>query len=256
MNFTRKLLRSILAAACCLGFLATGVALANEKTPGFHTREYVDADKSVHRYVIFVPYKIAEGTRPPALLFLHGSGERGSNGLDQIMVGLGPAIWKQKGAFPFVTVLPQCRGGGNWQADGADAMRALEMLKLAQQEFDTDPDRVYLTGLSMGGGGTWSIAAKHPKMFAAIVPMCAQSNLEIAPKLAEAHLPVWDFCGDADRAGTVSFSRKMHEALTKAGADAKYTEYPGVGHNCWDNAYGTPELYTWLLEQSRSKNDK
>ena len=100
-------------------------------------------------------------------------------------------------------------------------------------------------------GGTWSIAAKDPSAWAAIVPMCSGPDAANAAKFAAARLPVWNFCGDKDREGTVKANRTMHEALTKAGAIAKYTEYPGVGHNCWDDAYGTDALYTWLLEQSK-----
>lgn len=244
-----------IALGLCRSVLPTHAAEAHAS--GFHNREFIDADKSQHRYVIFVPYKLDPATRPPVLLFLHGSGERGSNGIDQIMVGLGPAVWKQKSSFPFVTVFVQCRGGGNWQADGADAQRALEMLKATQQEFNTDPDRVYLTGLSMGGSGTWSLAIKYPEMFAAIAPMCSRADVQSAKKLADAHLPIWDFCGDQDRKETVAFSREMHEALKAAGAkDVKYTEYPGIGHNCWDNAYATSELYAWLLQHTRSGNQK
>ena len=221
---------------------------------GFQNRVFTDAAGKPHKYVLFVPPKFEPGSKPPVMLFLHGSGERGDNGLDQIMVGLGPAIWKRKENFPFVVVIPQCQAGSNWQVEGPDAQRALAMLKKAQEEFGTDPNRVYLTGLSMGGSGSWSIAMKDPSAWAAIVPMCSRGDLAQAPKLAEARLPVWNFCGDKDQAATVANSRDLHAALMKAGAPARYTEYFGVGHNCWDNAYGTDELYTWLLAQSRSKN--
>ena len=244
--------------AIAVALVAGGLALAAAEpvARGFQNRIYTDAAGKPHRYVIFVPLKSESGAKPPVMLFLHGSGERGDNGLDQIMVGLGPAIWKRKAGFPFVVVIPQCRSGSNWQVENPDAQWALAMLKLAQEEFGTDPDRVYLTGLSMGGSGTWSIAMKDPSAWAAIVPMCSRGELAHAPKLADARLPVWNFCGDKDQPATVANSRDMQAALTKLGAPARYTEYPGVGHNCWDNAYGTDELYTWLLEQSRSKNQK
>ena len=246
---------SILAATVLAATVAEQTIAADETIArGFQSRVYVDAQKQEHKYVLFVPAKYKPDSRPPLLMFLHGSGERGENGIDQIMVGLGPALWKQKANFPFVTILPQCHTGGNWLVDGPDAQAALAILKQVADEFKTDPDRVYLTGLSMGGSGSWSIAAKHPDMFAAIVPMCGRGELADARELAGAHLPVWHFCGDKDGAQTVEFSRQMQEALKQAGADSRYTEYPGVGHNCWDNAYGTPELYTWLLEQSRAKN--
>ena len=126
----------------------------------------------------------------------------------------------------------------------------------SQAEFDTDPDRVYLTGLSMGGTGTWSIATKDPSAWAAIVPMCASPNLPGVEKFIAARLPVWNFCGDKDREGIVKANREMQALLTKAGVEAKYTEYPGVGHNCWDEAYATDALYKWLLQQTRSKNQR
>lgn len=223
---------------------------------GFQSRGFTDAAGASRKYVLFIPPNLKADARPPVLMFLHGSGERGDNGLDQIMVGLGPALWKMKAKFPFITIFPQCHRDGNWLVDGADAQAALGILAAVEQEFQTDPDRVYLTGLSMGGSGSWSIAAKHPDRFAAIVPMCGRGDLAEARKLADARLPIWNFCGDQDRAATVEFSREMQKALLAAGAKSQYTEYPGVGHNCWDNAYGTAELYPWLLEQSRSKNRK
>jgi predicted peptidase len=242
---------SAMVVAGCLSLPA-----AEPVARGFQNRVFTDADGKAHKYVLFVPLKSEPGSKPPVMLFLHGSGERGDNGLDQLMVGLGPAIWKRKATFPFVVVIPQCQTGSNWQVESPDAQRALAMLKLAQAEFGTDPDRVYLTGLSMGGSGTWSIAMKNSAPWAAIVPMCSRGDLAQAQKLADARLPVWNFCGDKDQPATVANSRDLQAALTKAGAGerAKYTEYPGVGHNCWDNAYGTDELYTWLLAQSREKN--
>lgn len=232
-------------------------ARGDEPLPrGFQMRTFHDADNQPHRYVIFVPYKTDPVRRPPVLLFLHGSGERGTNGIDQIMVGLGPALWKVKANFPFIADFPQCAPNSNWLAEGPDAQRALKILDLVEKEFDTDLDRVYLTGLSMGGAGAWSLAARDPQRFAAIVPMCGRGRVEDAELLARARLPIWNFCGDKDNPATVEFNRQMHTALTRAGAGDKYTEYENVGHNCWDNAYGTPELYAWLLEQSRSANAK
>ncbi len=250
-----------LASALLLGCAAAGKSPAPSlSTPaparGFQHRVFTDAEGRAHPFVVFVPAKFEPGSKPPVMLFLHGAGERGNNNIDQIMVGLGPAIWKRKGTFPFVTVIPQCRTGSNWLADGPDAQWALAMLKQTQAEFGTDPDRVYLTGLSMGGSGTWSIAAKDPSAWAAIVPMCSRPDMANAGKFAAARLPIWNFCGDKDRAETVKANRDMAGALTNAGAVAKYTEYPGVGHNCWDDAYGTDALYAWLLEHARSRNRK
>jgi predicted peptidase len=240
--------------ACVAMALVSGSVAAETVAKGFQNRVYTDAEGGKHPFIVFVPAGVQPGA--PVMLFLHGSGERGDNNIDQMMAGIGPALWKRKAKFPFVVVLPQCRATANWLIDGPDAQRALGMLRQIQSEFATDPDRVILTGLSMGGGGTWSIATRDPAAWAAIVPMCSRPDAATAAKFAETRLPIWNFCGDKDRPETVKANRDMHEALQKAGANARYTEYPDVGHNCWDNAYGTDELYTWMLEQARSKNRK
>ena len=221
---------------------------------GFQNRVFTDATGAKHPVVVLVPAGYQRGSHPPVMLFLHGSGERGSNHLDQLLEGIGPAVWKRRSKFPFVVVLPQCAAGSNWLVDGPDGQRALGMLRQIQTEFATDPDRVVLTGLSMGGNGTWSIAAQEPGAWSAIVPMCSRPDAAEAEKFARARLPIWNFCGDKDRPETVQANRDMHAALLQAGARCAYTEYPGVGHNCWDNAYATEELYAWMLEQARSKN--
>ena len=120
------------------------------------------------------------------------------------------------------------------------------MLDEVMKEYKVDHKRQYLTGLSMGGMGTWSIAIAHPDRFAAIVPICGRGDTSAADKIK--NLPCWCFHGDADTAVKVEGSREMIDAM-KAGGEPKYTEYAGVGHNSWDKAYGTDELYTWLLEQ-------
>jgi predicted peptidase len=123
------------------------------------------------------------------------------------------------------------------------------MLDEVMKEYKVDPKRQYLTGLSMGGMGTWSIATAMPDRFAAIVPICGRGDPKQAAKLKD--LPIWAFHGDADSTVNVSGSRDMIEAVKKAGGSPKYTEYPGVGHNSWDKAYAEAELYKWLLEQKK-----
>ena len=114
------LCRSLLALAA-VALLALPLSSAEPVSRGFLNRTFTDAEGKARPFVIFVPVKFEPGSKPPVMLFLHGAGERGNNNLDQIMVGLGPAIWKRKGTFPFVTVIPQCRTGSNWLADGPDA---------------------------------------------------------------------------------------------------------------------------------------
>jgi len=253
MTFPLRWLGLALGLACAF---APILRSADDIPRGFQPRIFTDTEGKAHPFIVFVPTAAANptGAKPPVMLFLHGSGERGSNNLNQVMAGIGPSIWKRKAKFPFVVVLPQCRTGASWQADSADARWAVGMLRQIQQEFGTDPDRVVLTGISMGGSGTWQLAANDPSAWSAIVPMCARPDAATAAHFAAAKLPIWNFCGDQDQPATVAANRAMGEALEKAGAVARYTEYPGIPHNCWDSAYGTDELFSWLLAQARSRN--
>jgi predicted peptidase len=123
------------------------------------------------------------------------------------------------------------------------------MLDEVMKEYKVDAKRQYLTGLSMGGAGTWSVAAAHPDRWAAIVPICGPGDVKNAEKIKD--IPTWGFVGDKDNERIVNGMKGMMDALEKAGAKPKYTVYPGVGHNSWDNAYGTDELYKWMLEQKK-----
>jgi len=180
------------------------------------------------------------------ILFLHGLGESGSDGRLQAQVGLGPALKRQEKKFPFIAVFPQSQKK-SWQAANPDAQRALSILAEVEKEYRVDPKRIYLTGLSMGGFGTWSLAAAHPDRWAAIAPICGGGNPKNAEKIKD--IPCWCFHGAADKTVSAENSRTMINAIKAAGGHPKYTEYPGVGHNSWDKAYATPELYQWFLEQ-------
>jgi predicted peptidase len=229
------------AAALALAAVAPRAAAGDSKV-GFLDRTH---DKA--KYVLFVPHDYKGDKEYPLILFLHGAGERGSDGQKQAKVGLGPAVRKQEKTFPFFAVFPQAQRG--WGADSADAKRALAILAEVQKEYKIDAKRVYLTGLSMGGYGTWSLAAKYPERWAAIVPVCGGGDPATAKAIKD--IPCWCFHGDADKAVPVGRSRKMIEALKEAGAKPRYDEYKGVGHNSWDRAYGTKELYEWLLMQKK-----
>jgi predicted peptidase len=165
-----------------------------------------------------------------------------------VKVGIGPAIKRQEKTFGFITVIPQSQKGG-WGAASAEGKRAMAILDDVAKAYKTDPSRVYLTGLSMGGFGTWSLAAAHPDKWAAIAPVCGGGKVEDAPKIKD--IPTWVFHGDKDTAVKVELSRNMVEALKKAGGHPKYTEYPGVGHNSWDAAYAEKGFFPWLAEQKK-----
>lgn len=218
-------------------------------------------------YQLFVP-RHAPGASLPVVLFLHGSGERGTDGEAQLRVGLAPVVRAQMESFPAIVVFPQAPRDAVWA--GLPARAAMAALDTVAGEWGADPRRVYLTGLSMGGFGTWQLALEHPDRFAALIPVCggveplaqlpairvdgiphdaAGPHDYVAARTAAT--PTWIFHGSADTAVPVAESRAMARALRALGAPVRYTEYAGVGHNSWDAAYGTPELWEWLFAQHR-----
>jgi predicted peptidase len=232
----------------------------------------VTSGNATYKYRVYVPTK-KNDSPPPIMLFLHGAGERGDDNLAQTQVGLGPAILQQKD-FPFVVVLPQCPRGRWWSEPDMQA-QALRALEQSLVEFRADQNRIYLTGLSMGGYGLWVIAAANPGKFAALAPVCGgirpprpipvqpgtldMNSMEnpyafVAQKIGKT--PVWVFHGSADPSVPVTESQKMVEALKSVGGNVKYTEYEGVGHNSWDKAYSDSELYKWMLSHTLGKTAK
>jgi predicted peptidase len=198
---------------------------------------------------IFIPPDYDETQQWPVVLFLHGAGEGGVDNLAQTTVGLGRAISKDPARFPLIGVFPQSPPRMPWR--GASLEHAVRALDATIEEFNSDRDRICLTGISMGGYGTWHLATAQPERFAAIVPVCGGSaNPELtAERLAT--VPAWVFHGDRDDIIPASESRDVVDALRARGSDVRYTEYKGVRHNSWDPAYAEPELIPWLLAQRR-----
>lgn len=213
-------------------------------------------------YCVYVPPEYTPDKPWPVILFLHGSGERGSDGFLQTEIGIGTAIRRNRLLCPAVVVMPQCRPN-HWWTD-AMAEMALKCVEQTSREYNLDPQRVYLTGLSMGGAGVWFIASRMPDRFAAISPICGFWTLpdktldDAAQKeLAKlAGIPNWCYHGGADPAVPVLRSREIIGALRAAGGSPKYTELAEAGHNVWDVAYGNTEWWKWLLAQKRSANGK
>jgi predicted peptidase len=223
-----------------------------------------------YKYQVFVPDNWSPRKKWPIILFLHGTGERGDDGLLPTAIGLPVAVRYDRSRFPAIIVIPQCRKESWWREAPMDEV-AIQELETAQQEFHGDARRTYLTGLSMGGYGTWYLAGKFPGRFAALVPICggvirpkelggtpisSADPYEDAAKKIGSDTPVWIFHGDADDTVPVTESRKMAAAMKALGGEGHYTEYPGVGHNSWDKAYAEPELMTWLLSKSTTASGK
>ncbi len=219
---------------------------ADPNRPGFHLRA-LKTDEGERRYTVYVPEGY-DGTKTfPVVLFLHGSGERGQDGVTPAQVGIGPAIFNLQGGVPAIVVFPQARR--TWSAASPDGVAAIQVLDEVMRDYKVDPKRVILTGLSMGGMGSWDIGTTHPERFAAVVPICGGGEPRTADRLKA--LPVWIFCGDADRDETVRNLRSMAESIRQTGNPARLTEYRGVGHNSWDRAYNNPELLGWMLAQQK-----
>ena len=240
-------------------------------TPTRSTGSFVERNLEIagetRRYQVFVPASAAGGRMPPVIVFLHGSGERGSDGAKQTLVGIGPYLRAHQDRFPAIVVFPQAPDETEW-AGNADLVFAT--LDAATREFHGDPDRTYLTGLSMGGYGTWDMAMRAPGRFAALAPVCggvvhprrpsmgvsgiagaANPYAAVAARLKDT--PVWQFHGALDDVVSPDYSRQMDAALQAAGArDARLTIFPDANHNSWDATYSqTPELWIWLFAQKR-----
>ncbi|MFO0815170.1 MAG: hypothetical protein U0796_18305 [Gemmatales bacterium] len=220
--------------------------------PGKITKLTFTEDGKDYPYWLYVPKNAAK--QAPLILFLHGSGEREGGAKGPHQVGLPPAIAKHEN-FPFYVLIPQFSKQGSWVASGPDAKRAMRILDMVIKEHDIDTKRLYLTGLSMGGCGTWENAVAYPKKWAAIAPVCGYFNKKrnFYEGLSEDQIkslkdmPIWCFHGDKDGPVPVSESRTAMKLLYSVGAHPNYTEFPGVDHNCWDLTYANPQLFKWFL---------
>lgn len=196
-------------------------------------------------YLLYLPedYNKDPEKKWPLMLFLHGAGERGDD-VNKVKLHGPPKLLEQKQNLPFIVVSPQCPANSWW-----DPFALSFLLDEIQAKYRVDNERVYLTGLSMGGFGTWELATRQPWRFAAIAPICGGGNPVLAGALKD--VPTWAFHGDADPVVPVRFTDEMVEALKKVGGEVKYTRYPGVNHDSWTATYDNPELYKWFLEHHK-----
>jgi predicted peptidase len=227
----------------------TSIQLQQKKTfQGQITR------KAELQYLLFLPsgYQQTGNQQWPLLLFLHGAGERGTN-LAQVARHGPPRIVENRPDFPFIVVSPQCPPGQRWDSDVL-----LALLDQVQTNLRVDPRRVYLTGLSMGGYGTWNLGLSHPERFAAIAPICGGGDPLLLllgdPRKRKAlqSLPVWAFHGAKDPVVRLEESERMVGALRRFGTEnVKLTVYPDAQHDSWTETYDNPRLYEWFLEHQR-----
>ena len=231
-----------------------------------HTLEHDDnGDAATLPYRLLKPKTIEDGKRYPLVVFLHGAGERGDDNRAQLkFLPTWMATEEARESHPCFLLAPQCRSDKWWAnfrrdpADGdplgeppaADLAAVVTVMNQLLADEPIDEDRVYLTGLSMGGFGSWDLAARMPERFAALLPICGGGD----PRLAERYLglPIWCFHGGGDPVVRPELSRRMIEAIKAAGGSPLYTEYPAVGHDSWTPAYLCPGTINWLFAQKRS----
>jgi predicted peptidase len=212
-------------------------------------------------YRIYVP-KTMPQKHIPLVFFMHGAGERGDDNEAQVKHGVRDLIMWSKKNEPMIIIAPQCPKNKRWvevdwsklshtmPPEPSYAMRlSMQIIETLCKELPVDLRRLYVTGLSMGGYGTWDIIQRYPGRFAAAMPVCGGGDVAGVSRFK--NLPIWTFHGDKDGAVPVSRSRDMVKALKKAGSKVKYTEYPGVNHDCWTRTYANPDVLKWFFSQKR-----
>ena len=206
-----------------------------------------DGKEMPYRIMLPESYSTSDKTEYPLVLFLHGAGERGNDNAKQLVHGAGEfAKPANRQKFPAIVVAPQCPSGSFWTREVKTLQSLLDSVR---KDYRIDARRIYITGLSMGGFGTWSLIAEQPEVFAAAAPICGGGSTESAGKLV--NLPIWVFHGDADTVVKPELSRNMVKAIEKAGGKPKYTEYAGVGHDSWTATYANPDFIAWLFSQKK-----
>lgn len=228
-------------------------AHSQQPAPGQQVEQELQTPNGTIPYLIYLPENYAASNAWPMMLFLHGRGE--SFGPLSIVKKWGPPSRVEKGyPLPYILVSPQCPTNESWaQPKQQDQLAAL--LKHIQATCKVDAARIYLAGLSMGGYGSWRLAADHPDWFAAVVPVCGGGNVADASKLVS--LPIWVWHGTEDKAVPFQKSEEMVAAIKAAGGiRVKFTTLEEIGHNSWEAAFASPELYSWLDKQSAPQNRK
>ncbi len=197
-------------------------------------------------YLLFLPETYGQEQKSwPLILFLHGAGERGSD-IEKVKVHGPPKIVQTRKDFPFIVVSPQCPKGDWWTRKTEVLINLLDEIVA---KYDVDTERIYLTGLSMGGYGSWALASDYPDRFAAVAPICGGGSRIMSRTLRD--MPIWAFHGAKDSVVPVEESKEVVGAINARGGNAKLTIYPDANHDSWTETYDNPELYEWLLKHQR-----
>lgn len=243
--------------------LSTGLIQAQGLTGKFEARQFISESGDTLNYRIYIPEEADSTGTYPLVLFLHGAGERGSDNTAQLTWG----VWRfvqdsVQQRHPSIVVAPQAPKEQYWgRIDWRENLDltsepskplhlAYQLVNSLQEQYRIDSDRLYITGLSMGGFGTWEMLIRHPDMFAAGVPVCGGGDVTKAHTLAD--IPIWAFHGAVDDVVPPRLSRDMIRGIQYAGGHPGYTEYPDVNHGSWIPAYREPKLVDWMFSKSLS----
>jgi predicted peptidase len=240
----------LLAVLVCCGWLAPG--RAEDGKASWERKVYTNTRKEKLPFRLLVPENYNPKHKYPLVVFLHGSGERGTDNNKLLAAGVVVFTGKQnRMKYPCFVVAPQCPGKPplDYWNPPVDSGLVLGVISDIEKHYCVDAKRIYVTGLSDGGWGIWALLARYPNKFAAAVPICGRGDSNDAPKIAK--VPLWVFHGAKDNVEPVKSSREMVAALKKAGGHPKYTEYSNEGHSCWDRAYRDPKLSEWPFAQKR-----
>lgn len=231
----------------------------------FKALQYQNEDGNLLNYRLLVPENYDPDKKYPLVLFLHGAGERGDDNIAQLKWGaVRFAEEKIMEKHPAIVIAPQVPAEEYWahlnwrqtelQTEAQPRMPlalSMEVLDQVIEEYSVDTNRLYITGLSMGGFGTWDAIIRYPDKFAAALPICGGGDISKAGQIAE--LPIWNFHGALDEVVPPSLSRAMIHAIREAGGHPGYTEYPDVGHDSWIPVYNDDYVIDWLFAQSREE---
>lgn len=251
----------------CFCFLSPSAKGKDNVLEHYEKLEFKNPEGQVLRYRWHFPDELQPGERVPLLIFLHGAGERGDDNEKTLVHGARDFVsGKLQSLQKCAVLIPQCPEGQQWVnvpwIDDAHTIpkEASDALKLVKQLMDEvcesntiDKQRIYLTGLSMGGFGVWDLVSRYPNQFAAVVAICGGGDSDEDVVTRFKHVPIWVFHGDADETVKVKRSRDMVAALNAVGGHPKYTEYANTGHNSWTVTYANPELYRWILSHRRKE---
>jgi predicted peptidase len=229
-------------AVTCAFFVQVQRAAADE--PGL--QKPCELDRNLHiklKYLLYLPKDYDAKESVPLMLFLHGAGERGDD-LELVKKHGPPKLIEAGQAFPCIVVSPQCLKDRSWEPYEVSAL-----LDEIVEKYKVDQDRIYVTGISMGGFGTWALATLSPNRFAAIVPICGGGDPQSARRIVQ--LPIWVFHGAKDKSVPPERSEQMVEALKRNGSKVRFTVYPEAAHDSWTATYANPEVFEWLFQQKR-----